>query len=208
MTASIETLSIRSTSGVVRGCPCPVAGRSLRASCPPLTRRLLAPPSWLRSSTFYREHPIFDTCSSKVGATGVLSLDVHSGPPGLRSLRVRCASPSMASLASTARLRTPAAPPGIQVARSQEKPAPGSTPALGAWAAPDRRCSWVGCGGAASWFVSPTQGDWLASHASTSRSSRSVSPIGRPAGITLVRSSCASSISSGANRRSRPVRSR
>ena len=58
------------------------------------------------------------------------------------------------------------------------------------------------------WKRGSTQGDWLASHASTSRSSRSVSPSGRPAGITLVRSSCASSISSGANRRSRPVRSR
>ena len=58
------------------------------------------------------------------------------------------------------------------------------------------------------WRRGATQGDWLASHASTSRSSRSVSPSGRPAGITLVRSSCASSISSGANRRSRPVRSR
>ena len=55
-------------------------------------------------------------------------------PPGLRSLRVRCASPFMAPRASTARLRTPAAPPGIQVGRCREKPAPGrniSTPRSG-----------------------------------------------------------------------------
>ena len=48
-------------------------------------------------------------------------------PPGLRSLRVRCASPFMAPRASTARLRTPAAPPGIQVGRCREKPAPVGT---------------------------------------------------------------------------------
>ncbi len=64
---------------------------------------------------YYREHPIVDTRASKVGAAGILSLDAHCGPPGLRSLRVRCASPSMAPLASTARSRTPAAPPAVQV---------------------------------------------------------------------------------------------
>jgi cation-transporting ATPase F len=63
---------------------------------------------------YYREHPIVDTRPSKVGAAGILSLDAHCGPPGLRSLRVRCASPSMAPLASTARSRTPAAPPAVQ----------------------------------------------------------------------------------------------
>jgi cation-transporting ATPase F len=64
---------------------------------------------------YYREHPTVDTRASKVGAAGILSLDAHCGPPGLRSLRVRCASPSMAPLASTARSRTPAAPPAVQV---------------------------------------------------------------------------------------------
>jgi cation-transporting ATPase F len=63
---------------------------------------------------YYREHPTVDTRASKVGAAGILSLDAHCGPPGLRSLRVRCASPSMAPLASTARSRTPAAPPAVQ----------------------------------------------------------------------------------------------
>jgi len=36
-----------------------------------------------------REHPIVDVRSSRVGTAGILSQDVHSGPPGLRSLRLR-----------------------------------------------------------------------------------------------------------------------
>ena len=64
------------------------------------------------SRGYYREHSRVAVRPERVGAAGVLSLDVHAGPPGLRSLRVRCASPSLASLAPTARSRPPAAPPG------------------------------------------------------------------------------------------------
>jgi hypothetical protein len=45
------------------------------------------------------------------GAAHALSLDVHFGPPGLRSLRVRCAPASMPALAPTARSRARATPP-------------------------------------------------------------------------------------------------
>jgi len=53
----------------------------------------------------------------RLGATHALSLDVRLGPPGLGSLRVRGASPSMAPLASTARSRAWAAPSGAPTAR-------------------------------------------------------------------------------------------
>ncbi len=68
------------------------------------------------SRGYYREHSRVAVRPGRVGAAGVLSLDVHAGPPGLRSLRVRCASPSLASLAPTARSRPPAAPPRSRMA--------------------------------------------------------------------------------------------
>jgi hypothetical protein len=72
----------------------------------------------------YREHPIVDARPGRVGAAGVLSLDVHVGPPGFRSLRVRCAPPSLAALAPTARSRPPSAPPGSRMADVNKLHAP------------------------------------------------------------------------------------
>jgi hypothetical protein len=46
-----------------------------------------------------------------LGVAHALSPDVHFGPPGLRSLRVRCAPASMPALASPARSRARATPP-------------------------------------------------------------------------------------------------
>ena len=60
------------------------------------------------------------------GVGHVLSSDGHFGHPGLRSLRVRCALPSLASLAFTARSRTratpsPSLPPGARGGRSPRR---------------------------------------------------------------------------------------
>jgi hypothetical protein len=108
------------------GCPCPVAGRSLRPSGPPLTR------SWLRFAILGcagqlrrlpgHEHPCLEgasrgqkpgraCCQSegrvdrrRASGRGVHapSPDVRCGPPGLHSLEAGCASPSLAALASYA----------------------------------------------------------------------------------------------------------
>ena len=48
--------------------------------------------------------------AGRSGVGHVLSSDGHFGHPGLRSLRVRCVSPSLASLAPTACSRTRATP--------------------------------------------------------------------------------------------------
>jgi hypothetical protein len=114
------------TSREWQGCPCPVAGRSLRPSGPPLTR------SWLRFAILGcagqlrrlpgHEHPCLEgasrgqkpgraCCQSegrvdrrRASGRGVHapSPDVRCGPPGLHSLEAGCASPSLAALASYA----------------------------------------------------------------------------------------------------------
>jgi hypothetical protein len=113
------------TSREWQGCPCPVAGRSLRPSGPPLTRSWLRfailgcagqlrrlpghehlPGNASRGQTPGRACCQSEGCVARRRASGrgahAPSLDVRCGPPGLHSLEAGCASPSLAALASYA----------------------------------------------------------------------------------------------------------